>query len=91
MHDITGEAYFNNGITVAGGGNEVLFGLLSDVANQKDIMRDFEENMNRMGYVNQIAQSKDERFTQIAPTEEMDDLVEDGVKPELESEKMPNK
>jgi hypothetical protein len=88
---MAGQVFFNNGINVASGGNVLLNGLITDIVNEADLGLEYAELKNQMGFVDTRASSLDERFTGVDGPTELDTIIENGLKPEKERTKLPDK
>lgn len=85
------DVFFNNGITVASGGSSLLNGLLSYIGNELDVQEEYADYKRDLMFYEQQALSLDEKFSAIAWPLELDKITENGVKPEGERTKLPDK
>lgn len=85
------DVFFNNGITVASGGSSLLNGLLSHIGNELDVQEEYADYKRDLMFYEQQALSLDEKFSAIAWPLELDRITENGVKPEGERTKLPDK
>ena len=63
---MAGEVFFNNGVTVASGGNSLLNGLLSYIGNELDVQEEYADYKRDLMFYEQQALSLDEKFSAIA-------------------------
>lgn len=85
------EVFFNNGINVASGGHEALDALVTELVNEQDLQLTYAEYKTALGFVEQKARSKTEKFSARAGVLEMDQIHENSILPEAERTKLPNK
>lgn len=85
------EVFFNNGINVASGGHEALDALVTELVNEQDLQLEYGGYKEALGFVEQMARSKNEKFSSRAGVVEMDEIHENSVMPEAERTKNPNK
>lgn len=85
------DVFFNNGITIASGGNKLLNGLMTALVNETDLQAEYGWYKKDLMFHEQKALSLDETFSGIAWPLEIDKITENGVKPEWTRTKLPNK
>lgn len=86
-----GSVFFNNGVTVGGGGSKLLNGLLTAITSEMDVQTDYAEKKDLLMFYEQQALSLEETFSGIAGPLETDEITENGVKNEGTRTKLPNK
>lgn len=85
------QVFFNNGINVSSGGNILLNGLITDIVNEADLGLDYNVLKTKMDFTDTRASSLDEVFTGVDGPTELSKIVENGLKPEKERTKLPDK
>lgn len=85
------QVFFNNGINVDSGGNVLLNWLITDIINQNDLGIDYAELKTKMEFVDTITSSLNEKFTGLDGATELSLIQENGLKPEKERTKLPEK
>lgn len=88
---MAGQVFFNNGINVSSGGNVLLNGLITDIINEADLGLDYAELKTKMDFVDTRASSISEVFTGVDGPTELSMIIENGLKPEKERTKLPDK
>jgi len=88
---MAGQVFFNNGINVASGGSTLLNGLITAIVNETDIQEEYANMKEKLAFVDEKALSIDQQFSSVAGPLEVDPINENGVKPEGERTKLPNK
>lgn len=86
-----GNVFFNNGVTVGGGGSKLLNWLLTAITSEMDVQADYSEKKDLLMFYEQQALSLEETFSGIAWPLETDEITENGVKNEGTRTKLPNK
>lgn len=61
-----GSVFFNNGVTVGGGGSKLLNGLLTAITSEMDVQTDYAEKKDTLMFYEQQALSLEETFSGIA-------------------------
>lgn len=88
---MAGSVFFNNGIAVSAWGSDLLNALLTDVVGELEIQESYANQKKDLCFVDVRALSLDQTFSSIAWPTEIDEINENGVKPEGERVKNPNK
>lgn len=88
---MAGNVFFNNGVTVGGGGSKLLNWLLTAITSEMDVQADYSEKKDLLMFYEQQALSLEETFSGIAWPLETDEITENGVKNEGTRTKLPNK
>jgi hypothetical protein len=85
------QVFFNNGVNVASGGSQLLNGLLTAIVNETDVQEEYANYKEKLAFTDEKALNIDQKFSSVAGPVEVDAINENGVKPEGERTKLPDK